>query len=235
MALFLDVDGTLVEIAPTPDRVTTPHHLPQLLARRSGKLGGALALVSGRPLTQLDRLFHPWRGAAAGLHGVERRSADGRIERGGDNPEVRHALAEVRPALAALAQPESGLLVEDEGANLTLHYRGAPERAAEILALAHALLRGREEALRLIRGKMVVEFQPRGVDKGSAIAAFLVEPPFRGRRPVFIGDDVTDEDGFAEIVRRGGIAIRVGPMAETLATHALPSVAAVHEWLATAA
>ena len=110
--------------------------------------------------------------------------------------------------------------------------RSAPELAAEIHAFAEALQREGDTALRLISGKMVVEFQPRGADKGAAIAAFLAEPPFLGRRPVFVGDDATDEDGFAEIERRSGIAIRVGPIAASTARYGLPSVAAVLAWLA---
>ncbi len=234
MALFLDVDGTLLDIAAGPDRVEVPPGLPGLLLRQSAQRSGALALVSGRPLAQLDRLFTPWRGAAAGLHGIERRRADGSFERRRDSAAARDALAQIRPALAALARPGTGLLLEDKGASLALHYRAAPEREAEIHALAGTLLHGEGHPLRLVPGKMVIEFQPRGADKGAAIAAFLAEPPFLGRRPVFVGDDITDEDGFGEIARRGGLAIRVGAGAETLAPYALPSVNAVHQWLATA-
>jgi trehalose 6-phosphate phosphatase len=230
-ALFLDVDGTLLDIVARADLVQVPSELPGLLARTASQRGGALALVSGRPLDQLDRLFRPWRGAAAGLHGIERRRPNGTVDRRIDAVAAT-ALEQVRPRLAALAAADNGLILEDKGATVALHYREAPDRAAEILAAAQALQHETAAALRLIPGKMVVEFQPRGADKGTTIAAYLAEAPFRGRIPVFVGDDVTDEDGFAEIDRRRGLAVRVGQPAETRAGHALPSVAAVLAWLA---
>jgi trehalose 6-phosphate phosphatase len=230
-AVFLDVDGTLLEIADRPDLVQVPSALPVLLRDLSQQRGGALALVSGRPLHELDRLFRPWRGAAAGLHGIERRRADGALDQRIDHAAAA-ALDRIRPRLAALVSDGSGLILEDKHGTLALHYRAAPERSDEILAVARALQREAGTALRLIAGKMVVELQPRSADKGAAIAAFLGEPPFLGRRPVFVGDDATDEDGFAEIDRRGGIAIRVGPPAQTHAGYGLPSVAALLAWLA---
>jgi trehalose 6-phosphate phosphatase len=229
-ALFLDVDGTLLEIAPRPDRVHVPSNLPSLLADLTRRHDGALALVSGRPLADIDRLFRPWRGAAAGVHGIERRRADGSLDHGA-NPAAAGALDRLRPRLAALAAADRRLMLEDKRDTLALHYRAAPAREPEIRSLAAALALA-EAALRLIPGKMVVEFQPRGADKGAAIAAFLAEPPFAGRLAVFAGDDMTDEDGFAEISRRGGIAIRVGPPAPTQAGYRLPDVRAVHDWLA---
>ncbi len=230
-ALFLDVDGTLLEIAERPDRVQVPSALPALLGKLAQQRGGALALVSGRPLHELDRLFRPWRGAAAGLHGIERRRADGSRDIRADHAAAA-ALDRLRPTLAALARNGSGLILEDKGGTVALHYRAAPERGDEILALAKALEREARPALRLIAGKMVVEFQPRGADKGTTIAAFLGEAPFLGRRPTFVGDDMTDEDGFAEINHRQGVAVRVGRSGESRARWALPSVAAVLAWLA---
>lgn len=230
-ALFLDVDGTLIEIAARSDLVRVPPELPALLGDLAAQRGGAMALISGRPLAELDRLFLPWRGAAAGVHGSERRRADGTLHHHIDEAAAA-ALEQIRPRLAALAHAGSGLLLEDKQSSLALHYRAAPERGAEILAAAEMLRREAGAALRLIAGKMVVELQPRGADKGAAIAAFLGERPFFGRHPVFVGDDATDEDGFAEINRRGGVGIRVGPPAETLAGYGLPSVAAALAWLA---
>jgi trehalose 6-phosphate phosphatase len=230
-ALFLDVDGTLLEIAARPELVRVPRHLPALIARLSAQRGAALALISGRPLTQLDCLFQPWHGAAAGLHGLERRRADGSLDYLID-PASAAALDRVRPRLAALASAESGLMLEDKGGTLALHYRAAPGREAEIRAVAEALCREVASVLRLIQGKMVIEFQPRGVNKGLAIAELLAEPPFLGRQPVFVGDDITDEDGFAEIRRRDGIAVRVGPPCATAANYRLPRVEAVLAWLA---
>ncbi len=231
-ALFLDVDGTLLEIAPRPDLVRVPEGLPSLMIRLSAQRDGALALISGRPLAQLDRLFQPWQGAAAGLHGLERRRADGILDCLVDGDSAA-ALDRLRPKLAALTADGTGLILEDKGGTLALHYRAAPQRAPEIRAVVEALHRENASALRLIAGKMVVEFQPSSVDKGRAIAAFLAEPPFRGRRPVFVGDDTTDEDGFTEIRRRGGIAVRVGLFDHaTTANYRLPSVEAVLAWLA---
>ena len=231
-ALFLDVDGTLLEIAPRPELVRVPDGLPSLIMRLSAAREGALALISGRPLAQLDRLFQPWQGAAAGLHGLERRRADGILDCVVDN-EGAAALERLRPKLAALVADGTGLTLEDKGGTLALHYRAAPQREPEIRAVVEALPREIASVLRLISGKMVVEFQPRSADKGRAIAAFLAEPPFLGRRPVFVGDDTTDEDGFAEIRQRGGIAVRVGPVdGATAANYRLPTVEAVVAWLA---
>lgn len=231
-ALFLDVDGTLLEIAPRPELVRVPDGLPSLIVRLSAQREGALALISGRPLAQLDRLFQPWQGAAAGLHGLERRRADGILACVVDGASAA-ALDRLRPKLAALAADGTGLILEDKGGTLALHYRAAPQREAEIRAVVEALHRGIGSVLRLITGKMVVEFQPRSADKGRAIAAFLAEPPFLERRPIFVGDDTTDEDGFAEIRRRGGLAVRVGPFGDaTIANYCLPSVEAVLAWLA---
>lgn len=230
-ALFLDVDGTLLEIAPRPELVRVPPRLPALIARLSEQRQGALALISGRPLTQLDLLFQPWRGAAAGLHGIERRRADGMLDRILDR-DSKAALDRIRPKLVALAGDASGLTVEDKGATLALHYRAVPHREPEIRAYAAVLQREEGASLRLIPGKMVVEFQPRSANKGLAIAAFLAEPPFLGRRPVFVGDDTTDEDGFSEVRRCGGFGIRVGHPYETAADYCLPSVEAVLAWLA---
>jgi trehalose 6-phosphate phosphatase len=230
-AVFLDVDGTLLEIAPRPDLVRMPRGLPALIAHRAREREGALALISGRSLSQLDQLFHPWRGAAAGLHGIERRRADGTVDRVRDGA-GEAALGRIRPKLAALAGDGAGLMLEDKGNTIALHYRGVPQREAEIRSFAETLLAEAGPAVRFIAGKMVVEFQPAAIHKGLAIAAFLAEPPFVGRRAVFVGDDTTDEDGFAEIRRRNGIAIRVGASGATAANYRLPSVGAVLDWLA---
>jgi trehalose 6-phosphate phosphatase len=231
-ALFLDVDGTLLEIVSRPELVRVPPGLPALIARLSAQREGALALISGRPLAQLDGLFNPWQGAAAGLHGLERRRVDGTLDRVLDGSAAA-ALDRLRPKLAALAADGGGLVLEDKGGTLALHYRAAPQRQPEVIAIAERLNREAAPLLRLIKGKMVVEFQPRSTNKGLAIAAFLAEPPFTGRQAVFVGDDATDEDGFAEIRRRAGIAVRVGPPSgATAATYRLPTVGAVLTWLA---
>lgn len=231
-ALFLDVDGTLLEIAPQPTLVKVPPHLPVLLARLGEARGGALALVSGRALADLDRLFRPWQGAVAGLHGAERRRTDGNRDSDLEDGASEAALDRVRPSMQALARGLPGTLIEDVPGNVTLHYRAVPDREGEILAVAARLARQEEAALRLITGKMVVEFLSRRHGKDGAIAAFMAEPPFRGRRPVFVGDDTTDEDGFAEINRRDGISIKVGAAdAPTIAHYRLADVGEVLAWL----
>ena len=235
-ALFIDADGTLLEIAPRPELVQVPPGLPGLLKQLAGERDGALAIVSGRPIDDLDRLFHPWCGAAAGLHGIERRRPDGqRIETAGSDADraAAAALARLRPELAALARQHPGVWLEDKGRTLALHYRDVPQADPAIRTAAKRLLRQHRDALRLIAGKMVVEFQPGHHDKGRVVAAFMAEPPFRGRVPVFLGDDATDETGFAEVNRRGGISIRVGPASGvTMAAYGLPSVRAALDWLA---
>ena len=234
-ALLLDVDGTLLEIAPHPDRVEVPPGLPHLLDRLADQRDGALALVSGRPIADLDRLFQPWHGAAAGLHGIERRRPDGsRVHSRADpaNRAAAAALDRLRPELLAIERQQPGVWLEDKGRTLALHYRAAPEAGAAIRDRAERLLRELGDGLRLIPGKMVVEFQPRHHGKGGAIAAFMAELPFRGRVPVFLGDDTTDEEGFAEVNRRGGLSIRVGiPLATSAAVRRLPSVTAALDWL----
>jgi trehalose 6-phosphate phosphatase len=234
-ALFLDFDGTLVEIAPRPELVRAPEGLAELLTRLAEQRGGALAVISGRRIDDFDRYLRPWRGAASGMHGAERRDATGSIVASGDSPDDRQAAAaleRLRPALRELGGRLPGILVEDKGKTLAVHYRQATETEAEIRAVIESLLRQETAALRLIDGKMVLELKPIHHDKGRAIAAFMAEKPFRGRLPVFVGDDTTDEDGFAEVNRRGGLSIRVGPEnAATEAVCTLPAVSAVLNWL----
>lgn len=229
-ALFLDLDGTLLEIAPRPELVRVPRELPALLARLAAHRDGALAVVSGRRLADVDGLLAPWRGAAAALHGSERRRGDGSLAQPQD-AEAAASLQALRPRLRQAAAQLPGVWLEDKGETLALHYRAAPEREAELRDLAARLVAEAGDRLRLIAGKMVVELQPRHHNKGAAIAAFLAEPPFRGRLPVFVGDDTTDEDGFREVNRHGGLSIRVGPPAATAAACELPSVGAALDWL----
>jgi trehalose 6-phosphate phosphatase len=235
-ALFLDFDGTLIDIAPRPELVEVPPELPALLDRLGRQRSGALALISGRKAAEVMRLLRPWQGAVAGLHGAERLHADGSLTAVADSPAARAAAAAIdrlRPPLTALARQRQGVWLEDKGGTLALHYRDAPEYGAELVREAQRLARGEGDALRLIAGKMVAEVQPRLYGKDGAIAAFLREAPFRGRRPVFLGDDTTDEDGFAEVNRRGGWSIRIGePTAATAAVYGLPSPAAARAWLA---
>jgi len=231
-ALFLDVDGTLVAIAETPEAVRVEPTLLPLLERLSNASDGALALVSGRSLLGIDTLFRPMLLPAAGLHGWERRRADGTLAPI-DKPAA--VLAPLRPLLTAFTAPRPGLLLEDKGGSLALHYRLAPRYGAAVCQRAREIAAA-EPRLRLIEGRKVVEFVPRGSDKGKAIGEFLAEPPFAGRVPVYAGDDTTDEDGFAAVNRLGGLSIQVAnPEARgrhgSAARYRLPSVASLRGWL----
>jgi trehalose 6-phosphate phosphatase len=229
IALFLDVDGTLVEIEREPGAVHVPERLCCLLADLHEVGRGALALVSGRSLEQLDRLFSPLCLSAAGLHGLERRNlAVGVFRRDPD----RAVFAPARARLDRFAKEHPGVLLEDKGLTLALHYRKAPQVGKEAKELAQAVVAASQGALVLLEGKMVLELKPPGSDKGAAIAAFMAEPPFRGRRPVFAGDDVTDEAGFATINRLGGVSIRIGADARpTAARYGHRDVSSMQDWL----
>lgn len=228
LALFLDVDGTLIEIASTPYSVSVPNDLKTLLGTLSARLGGALALVSGRSIATLDSLFSPLRLAAAGVHGCERRAADGHLVQ----PSIdASAFSRARDELAQWSSRHPGTLLEDKGHALALHYRLAPALESDTFTAAQrglALLGGSHE---LQRGKFVFELRPAGYSKGTAIEAFMGETPFQGRQPLFIGDDATDEDGFLAVNQLGGISIRVGETASTAALHRLAGVEATRQWL----
>jgi trehalose 6-phosphate phosphatase len=224
-ALFLDFDGTLVDIAPTPDAVSVEPGLTGTLTLLQRALDGAVALVSGRPLAQLDTFLAPLVLPAAGVHGAERRRPDGVVER-----RALPALERVADAAMQLAGLQPGLIVERKTSSVALHYRGAPQCEALCRATMQQVV-AVEPGLHLMLGKMVVEALPRGVSKGRAVEAFLRERPFAGRKPVFIGDDVTDEDGFEAVQRAGGVAVRVGD-GTTVALHRLPTPSAVRRWLA---
>ncbi|KPK05316.1 MAG: hypothetical protein AMS20_06810 [Gemmatimonas sp. SG8_28] len=228
-AVFLDVDGTLLELADTPDAVHVSSALVGLLEVLDRVLDGALALVSGRPLDELDRLFRPVRLAAAGVHGAELRLPDGRVARA---PVDRDALAQVRQAFSAFAGTHPGVLVEDKGAGVTLHYRLAPSLADEARTLGTEWAGRVGDDFQLLQGKMVVELRARSATKGTAVRQYLAEPPFSGRRAVYLGDDVTDEDAFAAVNQLGGISVVVGDRQPSAARFRLPDVAAVHVWLA---
>ena len=226
-ALFLDVDGTLLELAPRPDAVQVPARIKSLLSSLGEAAHGALALVSGRPIAQLDEWFAPLRLPSAGLHGFERRDSQGKVHR---PPYDRRALQRARTLLAASVKAHSGLVLEDKEIALALHYRLAPELEATAReAMARSLELAGEDFC-VLEGKMVLELKPDGFSKSLAIAAFLAEQPFTGRTPIFVGDDRTDEAGFSFVEGVGGIAVHVGS-ADTRARWRLKNVAAVHEWL----
>ena len=226
-AVFLDVDGVLVPIAETPGEVTVEADLLEKLLALGARLNGAVALVSGRSLADLDRLFAPHSFAAAGLHGLERRDSAGHIHEAPAMPE----LAELRPVLAAFVRQNPGTMVEDKGSAIALHYRRAPQAYEAARALMEFLVAPRRSSLALVPGKMVFEVKPLSADKGVAIAGFMSEPPFQGRKPIFIGDDVNDEDGFGIVNDLGGLSVRVGSGTPTAALTELPDVESVDTWL----
>ncbi len=228
-ALFLDYDGTLVGIAPTPAEARADEALLALLAQLQERLGGALAIVSGRGVADIDRMLAPLRLTVAGLHGLELRPRQAAtLEDVAGDP----LLIPARAALAAFAARHPGTLVEDKRLSLALHYRLAPEATLSAERLAERLAAESAGALRLQRGKMVVELLPAGRDKGRAIGDLLGLAEFAGRRPVFVGDDVTDEAGFRMVNARDGVSVRVGEAAgETDARHRLADVGALQSWL----
>jgi trehalose 6-phosphate phosphatase len=202
-AYFLDVDGTLLEIQPRPGDVCADQPLLELLSKLAAGLGGALALVSGRTVDDLDRIFAPLSFPAAGLHGAEIRFAGGARKRAGS------AVMDVaRPELRAFAAKHPGLMLEDKGATLALHYRQRPELAGDVRAVLASF--AGQAGLAVQEGKMVAELKQAQYEKGTAIEELLQSPPFRGLMPVFIGDDLTDESGFDFVNRGGGVTIRVG-------------------------
>jgi trehalose 6-phosphate phosphatase len=203
-ALFLDFDGTLVELAAHPESVVMPPGLVQTLEQLKSRLGGAVAVVSGRPIAQIDRFLDPLVLCVAGVHGAERRRADGSVAWQAVSP-----LDPVEEAAAALARAHPALRLEPKRGSLALHYRQAPALETLCLETLTAAV-ARSPGLALLRGKMVVEAKPATASKGRAIEAFLREPPFIGRLPVFIGDDFTDEAGFKAVQERGGLGVKVG-------------------------
>jgi trehalose 6-phosphate phosphatase len=229
-AYFFDLDGTLIDFAATPASVRVSEDVRLLLARLSRATGGAVALMSGRPIADIDRLFPKAGLPAAGLHGLERRSAAGRLTRH-TVPTAR--IERVRRRLIASLNGTGGLLLEDKGLSVALHYRRAPQLAAYAHRLARTALRtlGGTRRFRIQRGKYVVEVRPSGKDKGVAVREFMNEAPFQGRTPVFVGDDATDEFGFRMVNQLGGVTIKVG-RGRTAAHWRLRDVRAVRKWLA---
>lgn len=206
-AFFLDVDGTLIDFAPHPDAVEVPAGLPATLGALFRRSGGALALVSGRALASLDKLFGPGF-PAAGSHGAQVRP---RPDAGAWTapPLPDDLAAAVLGLVAKVAQAMPGVFAEDKGTAIAVHYRAAPEAAPHLAAQLARLVAGRRE-VRLLPGHCVFEIKRAGYDKGTALDRLMADQPFRGRIPVFIGDDVTDEAGFRAARARGGLAIAVG-------------------------
>lgn len=224
-ALFLDFDGTLVDIAERPDAVRVEPDLPDLLTRLHRRLGGALAVVSGRTVADIDGFLGRTALDVCGMHGLERR-IDGRLSR----PENLVAIGPQVAALRAAFADRPGVLVEDKGVGVALHWRMAPEAEAEALAAMASLAADLGPGYRIQDGKAVREIVPASSGKGGAVLALMERSPYRGRSPVFVGDDRTDEHGFEAVNALGGLSIKLGPGA-TAATRRLPDPAAFRGWL----
>ncbi len=224
--LFLDVDGTLLELAEHPGAVFVDPELISLLARLRAAAGGAVALVSGRTIADLDRLFGDPTLLLAGLHGCERRDANGELRVA---PVALEQLSPVRAGLQRLVARHRGLMLEDKGAGLALHFLQARELEHELRAEVSLLAAPLVPHFALLDGHAVIEVKPAAHTKDSAVTEFMAETPFRARQPIFIGDDQTDYGGFAAVRRFDGLAIAVGPRVK--AEWWLPGPAAVRQWL----
>jgi trehalose 6-phosphate phosphatase len=225
-ALYIDIDGTLLEMASRPDAVRVPPGLVALLDDLAGGLGGALALLTGRRIGDADRLFHPLRLVASGVHGTElREQRDGPITLLA--PAIPSAIVEV---LGELGRTAPGVLIERKGAGIAVHYRHAPQHSERLAAKITGLVSG-SEGLILRQGRMVLEIGPDNFSKGAALAYLHSRPPFAGRRPVMIGDDAGDESALREAQRLGGAALRVAGEHFSGATADFSGVDAVRAWL----
>ncbi|HLF58332.1 MAG TPA: trehalose-phosphatase [Alphaproteobacteria bacterium] len=236
-ALFLDIDGTLLDIAATPDAVFVPEALPEALRRLQTAFDGAVALISGRALVDIDRLFHAGKIFAAGQHGAELRLPGRQVVRARVEEE---SLAAMRANVLAAAGKIPGVLVEQKGTGVAVHYRRAPSAGDNVRRFLDDIMAACE-GFEIVPGKMVFEIRPRGVDKGRAIEAFMQHPPFAGRVPIFVGDDIADRDGMTAVEKLGGYAVHVGGEAgagEAEGTEVagrrfwLPSPEFVRVWLA---
>jgi trehalose 6-phosphate phosphatase len=229
LAFFLDVDGTLVDIAPTPDAVVVDDELLSMLRSLVFASHGAVALVSGRAIGVLDDLFAPLRLPCAGLHGFERRTAGGRYLRRPLPP--GHLLSEAREELMRLVVAHPQLLLEDKRFSLALHFRQAPHLESLVTERVTAIAASLAPHFELQRGRCVAEIRPAQANKATAIAEFMAEEPFRGRRPLCLGDDITDELAFEWVNAAGGLSIAVGIDRDSHALAHLHSVAAARLWL----
>ena len=228
-AFFLDLDGTLIEFARHPNAVTVEAELLELLQRLAARAHGALALVSGRSIAGIDSLLDPLRLPASGLHGFERRGSTGEYSHHalpGDR-----ALADARHLMSQLIVEDPRLMLEDKGHALALHFRQAPELEVAIMEALEVIAATVDSGLGLSRGPLVVELTPSGVSKASAIAEFMAEQPFQGRRPLFVGDDPSDEPAFEWVNAAGGLSVAVNVTRPTAARTTLGSVGEVRAWL----
>lgn len=226
-AVFFDFDGTLVDLASTPHGVVVDPDMPMLLERLGRRLNGAVAIVSGRSLADIDARLGLPRLCAAGVHGAEWRGLDCHVRRM-PVPALEPALVPLR----SLCMRHPRLRIERKPGALALHYRQAPELESACLEAMHAAL-ARIDGMALQRGKLVVELKPRGASKAAAVRRFLEQRPFQHRRAWFFGDDVTDESAFEVVLATGGVTVKVGP-GETLAEYRLAGPQAVRHWIARA-
>jgi trehalose 6-phosphate phosphatase len=227
-ALFLDLDGTLLDIAPSPESVRVPRTLRHDLERASEVFDGALALISGRAIDNIDRILSPLRLPAAGQHGGEIRYSP----EGPALPSTSVDLGGVRRLLTPVTGIP-GVMIEDKGLSLAVHYRGADTRVEQLHNWILEALANHGDELEIIRGRCVFDIRPRGISKAMAVDRFMAREPFSGRFPVFIGDDKTDEDGFRAVIARGGFALQVGPNRSAISSSWIESPAAVRHWLRT--
>lgn len=226
-ALFLDIDGTLVEHAAHPDAVQVLPGLPPVLRDLNHKLDGAVAFVTGRNLAMVERLFGEIGLAAAGTFGIELRLGE-ELETGDEAAaRVAHVFARLEQAFAE----SNGVYFEYKGPVLAVHTRAAPEAHSAVVAACHEILAHLPDGYRLVEGHAGVELLPEGATKSAAIAWFMTRPPFRDRVPVFLGDDTSDEIGFDWVNRKGGISVRIGPARQSAAHHTLGTVTEAHDWL----
>jgi len=223
-AIFLDLDGTLAELVDHPDLVQVDRSTLSLLETLSEKVGRALAVVSGREIAAVDRLLRPLILPVAGVHGLERRDASGIIH-SSDTPDI----SSITFVLEKVIGDEVGVVIERKPGAIALHYRLRPDLEKRCCEIVHDVV-GKRPDLRLLHGKMVFEVVPKGSDKGGMVEAFLSESPFLGRRPIFAGDDITDESGFCVVNARSGISIKIGG-GESLARFRADDVRQFHAWL----
>jgi trehalose 6-phosphate phosphatase len=223
IALFLDFDGVLAEIAPTPDAVEVPPPLIAQLQTLTSALDGAVAVVTGRAMADIDAHLAPLQLPVAADHGNSRRTRDGNVVT--LNGDAAALVPEFAAELRAIFADDPRILVEPKPSAVAVHYRSAPERADECIEIVTTAAATRP-GFSLVAGKMVIEARAAGVDKGNAVTGYMQDAPFVGRTPIFIGDDVTDEDGFAAAQGLGGIGIKVGP-GDTAARYRIPATADV--------
>jgi trehalose 6-phosphate phosphatase len=227
-AILLDIDGTILDLAPSPQEVWVPAELRQTLARLNTLTDGAVALVSGRPLNDIDLIFSPLELAAIGGHGAEMRTAAGKA------PMARVAPLDpvLRRKLAGLRELGRGILAEDKGYSLALHYRLAPEKADELRAAVETICtEAKPGSIEILPGKFVVEIKAAGISKANAVCDLMAYPPFTNRNPIFIGDDTTDEPVFGIISKFGGLGFSVGRIAAEVTGH-FDKPESVRAWLA---